>query len=267
MILESLHVYPVKSCGGIAARSWRVDERGLLYDRRWMVVDGDGVFMSQRRWPRMALVRPRLTDDSLVLRAPGLSDLELPLLPDTREPTRPVWVWGDRVEAQDAGEGAARWFRDLLGAPRCRLVLQPEGSVRPVDPDYGRPGDRVGFADGFPFLLISSASLEHLNSRLAEPVPMDRFRPNLVVSGCAPHAEDGWRRVRVGPVSLRAVKPCARCDIPMIDQSTAIKGTEPLRTLARYRNVGGAVLFGQNLAHDGTGTLSVGDGIEVLEGA
>lgn len=262
MILEALNVYPVKSCGGISAQTWAVDERGLVHDRRWMLVDGDGVFMSQRRWPRMALVKPRFSDDSLILEAPRMSPLELPLSPDGTG-RMSVRVWADEVEALDAGDEAARWFEEFLGT-RCRLVYQPEDSVRLAGQDYARPGDRVGFADGFAFLLISASSLDHLNARLAEPVPMDRFRPNLVVGGCEPHAEDGWRRIRVGSIGFRVLKPCARCSIPMVDQGTARRGKEPLRTLARYRNFGGAVMFGQNLAHDGPGTLSVGDGLAVI---
>jgi uncharacterized protein len=262
MILESLTVYPVKSCGGIPAQSWTVAERGLAYDRRWMLVDEQGRFMTQRRWPRMALVRPGICGPSLVLEAPKMPALELPLRPEESGRAL-VSVWGDIVETLEMGEEPARWFGEFLGA-RCRLVYQPDDSVRSVDPDYGGAWDQVGLADGFSFLLISSASLEHLNARLAGPVSMGRFRPNLVVGGCEPHAEDGWSRFRAGPIDFRVVKPCARCSIPMVDQETAARGKEPLRTLSGYRNFGGKVLFGQNLAHDGTGTLSVGDGVEVL---
>ena len=263
MILESLTVYPVKSCGGMSVQSWTVDERGLLYDRRWMLVDEAQGFMTQRRWPRMALVRPEILSDSLVLRAPETLELELPLHPEGGK-RAPISVWGDVVEALDVGDEAARWFGEVLGV-RCRLVYQPDDAVRIVDQEYGRPRDRVGFADSFSFLAISSASLDHLNARLPDPVPMNRFRPNLVVGGCEPHAEDGWKRIQVGSIGFRVVKPCARCSIPMVDQGSAVRGKEPLRTLAGYRSSGGEVLFGQNLAHDGTGALNVGDAVVVLD--
>jgi uncharacterized protein YcbX len=262
VILTSLCVYPVKSCGGIPVESWTVDERGLAHDRRWMLVDEHGQFMTQRRWPRMALVRPGVSGDSLVLEAPNMPALELPLRPVGSGGTL-VSVWGDTVEALEMGDEPARWFGEFLGA-RCRLVYQPDDSVRSVDPDYAATRDQVGFADGFSFLVISSASLDHLNARLAEPVPMDRFRPSLVVGGCEPHAEDGWSRVRAGSIDFRVIKPCARCSIPLVDQETTARGKEPLRTLAGYRNFGGKILFGQNLAHDGTGMLNVGDRVEIL---
>lgn len=262
MILGALNVYPIKSCGGIPAETWTVDERGLQHDRRWMLVDAHGRFMTQRRWPRMALVTPRFSGQSLILEAPEMPPLELPLRPEGTWKTN-VSVWGDEVAALDAGSEPARWFEHFLGT-LCRLVYQPDDSVRLAGQNYAGPRDRVGFADGFSFLMISSSSLDHLNARLADPVPMDRFRPNIVVGGCEPHAEDGWSRVRVGSIGFRVVKPCARCSIPMVDQGTAVRSKEPIRTLASYRNFGGAVLFGQNLAHDGTGTLSVGDGVEVL---
>lgn len=264
-MLSGIWVYPIKSAGGIPVRAWEADERGLKHDRRWMLVDGSGRFLSQRTIPRMALIKPRITSDALVVEAPGASLLELPLEPEGGERVL-ASVWRDTVEVLPAGRDADRWFGGFLGFP-CRLVHLPEDSVRRVDPDYGRPGDRVSLADGYPFLLISEGSLAGLNGRLENPVPMDRFRPNLVVRGCGPFAEDGWRRIRIGSMGFRVVKPCSRCTVPTVDQSTAEAGKEPLRTLARFRKVGGKVLFGQNLIHDAPGRLSVGDRLEVLEGA
>jgi uncharacterized protein YcbX len=141
----------------------------------------------------------------------------------------------------------------------------PPDTVRPVDVDHAGPGHRVGFADGYPLLLLSEGSLDELNRRLEAPLPMDRFRPNVVVDGCGPHAEDRWRRLRVGDVEMRVVKPCSRCSITTVDQATAARGPEPLATLADYRLAGGKVLFGQNLVHESRGTLRVGDVVEVLE--
>jgi uncharacterized protein YcbX len=169
-----------------------------------------------------------------------------------------VAIWKDQCVAVAAGAEADAWFTALLGTP-CRLVTMPSSTVRQVDLGYAEPGDPVGFADGFPFLLISQGSLDELNRRLEHPVPMDRFRPNIVVDGCEPHAEDGWSRVTIGEISFRVVKPCARCVITTTDQQTGERGREPLRTLATYRRVGNKVLFGQNLIHDGVGAVRVGD--------
>jgi uncharacterized protein YcbX len=260
--LSGLYVYPIKSCGGIAAEEWDVDERGLRHDRRWMLVDEANQFISQRELPRMALIGVRIDPDGLVVSAPGMPSLQVLFLPPEGHLLR-AQVWDDVVETLPVGGGADRWFERFLGV-KCKLVYLPEESVRPVDRDYGRAGDQVGLADGFPFLLISESSLAELNARLEQPLPMDRFRPNLVIGGCDPYAEDGWRVVRIGSITLRVVKPCARCAITTVDQSTATRGKEPLRTLATFRRSGTKVLFGQNLVHDGTGVLRAGDPVEVL---
>jgi uncharacterized protein YcbX len=260
--LTGLYVYPIKSCGGIAVEEWDVDERGLRHDRRWMLVDEIGHFMSQRRYPRMALIGVRIEPGGLLVSAPGMPSLQVPFRPPDGKPLL-TSIWEDLVESLPVGDEADRWFSGFLGV-RCRLVHLPDESVRPVGPDYGRAGDRVGLADGFPFLLISSASLADLNTRLEHALPMNRFRPNLVVGGCEPFAEDGWKQVRIGPITLRVVKPCARCAITTVDQRTAATGREPLRTLAKFRRSGTKVLFGQNLIHDETGTLRTDDPVEVV---
>jgi uncharacterized protein len=262
LALESLHVYPIKSCGGYAPSSAEVEERGFRLDRRWMLVDEGGTFVSQREAPRLALVKTSVGPEALRVEAPGMPPLEVPLVPEGRRMLSTVW--SDTVETIPAGEGADRWFGRFLGA-RCRLVYLPDDSIRLVDPRYGTPGDHVSLADGFPFLLASAASLEDLNKRLGKPVPINRFRPNLVVRGCGPFAEDGWRRVRIGGIAFRVAKPCARCVITTVDQQTGVAGKEPLRTLARFRKFGGKALFGQNLIPDSPGTLRVGDPLEVLE--
>jgi MOSC domain-containing protein len=261
--LSQLHVYPIKSAGGIPLEASEVDGRGLRHDRRWMLVDEAGSFMSQRRFPRMALIGVRIEPDHLVVDAPDMPSLHVPLRPPDRK-LRLAQVWGDLVEVSAVSGEAERWFGEFLGV-RCKLVFLPDESIRPVDPAYGRRGDRVGLADGFPFLLVSEASLADLNVRLEHPVPMNRFRPNLVVGGCEPFAEDGWRLIRIGSITLRIVKPCARCTITTVDQRTAATGKEPLRTLAKFRRAGNKVLFGQNLIHDDTGTLHTGDPLEVVQ--
>jgi uncharacterized protein YcbX len=175
---------------------------------------------------------------------------------------RPVTVWRDRCAAVTAGPDAAEWFSSFLGT-RCELVRQPDTGFRQVDTGYADPGDRVAFADGFPFLLISRASVDELNHRLDTPVAADRFRANIIVDGCAPHAEDHWSEIAIGVVAFRVAKPCARCIVITTDQNSGARSAEPLRTLAGYRTVGGKVLFGQNLVHRGVGTLRVGDEVHV----
>lgn len=261
--LSGLYIYPIKSCRGISLGAWDVDGRGLRLDRRWMLVDGDGRFLSQRELPRMALIGVRIGSEHLAVDAPGMPTLDVPFEPvvDDLVPAR---VWNDVVMASPAGGEAGRWFSEFLGV-NCALVRLSESTARPVDPGYGRSDDRVHLADGFPFLLTSEASLADLNARLDRPLPMDRFRPNLVVEGCGPFAEDGWDVVRVGAMTFRVVKPCARCVITTVDQGTATTAREPLRTLAKFRRDGDKVLFGQNLIHDeNSGTLRVGDPVEVL---
>jgi uncharacterized protein YcbX len=259
--LSDLCVYPIKSCGGIAVDEWEVDERGLRHDRRWMLVDESCCFMSQRNLPRMALIKVCIESEGLVVDAPGMPSLVVPFEPPDGEPLL-ARVWDDLVECQTVDDDS--WFSEFLEVS-CKLVYLPDESVRPVEAAYAEPGDRVGLADGFPFLLISEASLADLNARLEQPLPMNRFRPNLVVGGCEPFAEDGWRGVRIGRLTFRVVKPCARCTITTVDQESATKGKEPLRTLARFRRAGNKILFGQNLIHDEIGTLRIGDPVEILQ--
>lgn len=259
--LSGVIVYPLKSAGGIALDRARVGARGIDDDRRWMVVDEAGEFVSQRSHPRMALVRVRFAGGGLVVTAPGLPELVLPR-PAEDAPRRTVTVWRDAVAAPSAGRDAAAWMTEHLGC-RCDVVYLPDDAERTVEPGFG-PQRQVSFADAFPFLLVSEGSLAGLNARLAQPVPMDRFRPNLVVSGCPPHAEDGWTRIAVGEVRFAVVKACSRCTTTVVDQDTGKRGSEPLATLSRYRRVGNSVVFGQNLVHVGEGELAVGDPVTVL---
>lgn len=234
-----------------------MDEFGLRYDRRFMLVDPAGDFLTQRDHPRMALIRPELTEDKLRVHAPGMPLLEVPLEPKATVFTR-VTVWEDACEATWLGESAARWFSAFLGGP-CSLVHMPPATMRPTNPLYDKTGSRVSFADAFPFLIISEESLADLNRRLAQPLPMNRFRPNLTFSGGEPFQEDRWARIQVGSLPLNVVKPCSRCVITTTDQLTSERGVEPLRTLATYRKENGKVKFGQNAVHLGTGVLRVGE--------
>ncbi len=261
--LSGLNYFPVKSLRGQSPQQWDVVANGLLGDRQWMLIDDEGTFVTQRQQHRMALVDACFVDDRLVLSAPGMADLILPREPEGGE-VLAAKVWGDVVAARSAGRTAAEWFSDFLAAS-VRLVYFPDNVRRQVDMDYAKSGDQTGFADGFPFLLISEASLADLNKRMGLDLPMMRFRPNLVVSGTDAYAEDRWRKIRVGEVTFRVVKPCSRCIIPTIDIQTAERSQEPLRTMATYRRQGSHVFFGQNLLHDGVGTLTLGDSVEVLE--
>ncbi len=261
-MLSGLYVYPIKSCAGVALESAALSATGLRHDRRWMLVDEAGEFLSQRAHPRMALISVRFAPEHLVVGAPGMPDLEVPLQPEQIEDLVDVRVWGAAVRGAPVGEEADRWFSEFLRLP-CRLVYKPDDQVRSVDSAYAAHEDQVSFADAFPFLLISEASLDDLNGRLEEPVPLDRFRPNLVVRGCEPYGEDGWVRVRVGAVPFRVAEPCARCAVTTVNQETGVRGKEPLRTLATYRKAGGEVFFGRNLIHASLGTVRVGDPVEV----
>jgi uncharacterized protein YcbX len=262
--VSALHIYPVKSAGGVAVDRWPVDDFGLSRDRRYMVVDMDGAFMTQRRHPHMALLAVELRGGGLTLSYPGRAPLTVRR--PTPEQSHQVEIWGESVPGHDAGQEAATWLASCLGAP-CRLVYMAEQTRRPVDADYASTPARVSFADGFPLLLISEASLADLNARLATPVTMARFRPNLVVSGAHAFEEDQWREIQIGDLRFEIVKPCARCVMTTVDPSTGVKGKEPMRTLATYRDVNGAVLFGQNVIHRGRGALALGQHLEVIKTA
>lgn len=261
-VVSAIHIYPVKSCGGIAQTEATLDTWGFQYDRNWMVIQPDGRFMTQRHYPRLALVTTALDAHFLRLTAPGQPELQLPL-ELTTPITVEVTVWRDRCLAMDQGNAAATWFSEFLGLD-CRLVRMTPGFNRPVDSTYASVPAQVNFADGFPLLLISEASLADLNGRLVEPLSMNRFRPNLVVAGCVAFAEDTWLKFQIGSVVFEGVKRCTRCTVTTVDQSTGIPGQEPLVTLANYRRLPGGLIFGQNVVHRSLGTLHVGDPIEIL---
>jgi uncharacterized protein len=260
VILSRLYVYPIKSCAGISLQSADLSATGLRHDRRWMLVDETGEFMSQRAHPRMALISVRLAPEWMIVSAPDMDELEIPLYPQA-ESSIDVRVWGDTNRGKLVAEEADRWFTEFLEFP-CRLVYKPDDDPRLVDSSYARSGDQVSFADGFAFLLISEASLEDLNDRLEDPLPMNRFRPNFVIRGCGPYAEDGWSRLRIGNIPFRVAEPCPRCAITTVDQGTGARGKEPLRTLATYRKSERGTVFGRNLIHDALGTVFVGDTVE-----
>ena len=262
--LSALHVFPVKSCAPLSPAEARVESRGLVDDRRWLVVDATGRFITGRQKPRMTLVRAEPIPGGLRLSAPGAATLTV-AAPEGNPDRLAVTVWKDAVDAAACDPAADAWLSAFLGAP-VRLVYMDSLAVRPISRAFGRPGDVVSFADGYPLLLISQAALDALNARLAAPVPMLRFRPNLVAAGTAPHAEDGWNRIRIGAIEFDVVKPCTRCTFTTVDfeRGAYDPSGEPLNTLKAYRRSGDGVTFGQNVIPRGTGTLRVGDPIEVL---
>jgi len=257
--LASIHLYPIKSCGGVDVPSWRLDTLGLEHDRRWMLVDAKGVAVTQRDRPGLSRTRATIRGDEIHVTAAGLAVLTLPLVPDGGDRVGvTLWDWnGSGISASAEGDA---WFSDLLG-DAVRLLYCPPEEGQPVNPKYVPVPARAGFSDGFPLLLIGQASLDELNRRLPSPVPMNRFRPNLVVTGGEPFAEDGWGQIRIGQTEFSLVKGCDRCTFTTIDQETGRKGAEPLRTLATFRKWDGKVWFGQNVVHRGSGILRVGDAV------
>lgn len=271
MEISELNIYPVKSLGGIALPEAAVEERGFAYDRRWMIVDDAGRFLTQREYPLMATLRTALDENCLRITDGGGESLEIPL-DGGRIGTARVAVWSSRVRAEIYADEINRWLGARLGAA-CRLAFMPDSSRRKVNFYYAvrKSEDVVSFADAYPYLLIGESSLTDLNARLAEPVPMNRFRPNLVVRGAPAFAEDGWKKVRVGATVFHVVKACSRCVVTTIDQATGTpQGKEPLKTLSTYRLVrrGGKakINFGQNLiAADFGRKIRLGDPVEILE--
>jgi uncharacterized protein YcbX len=261
--LASLHIYPLKSCAPLALDAAFVESRGIANDRRWLVTDADGRFVTGREEPRLTLIHALPDGDALHLSAPGCDDLRL--VATTNAARVRVRIWNSEVDAQPGGADADAWISRFLGRP-ARLFHMDDSCRRAVDPDHSRPGDIVSFADGFPLLLISQSALDDLNARLARPVPMLRFRPNVVVAGTAPHAEDEWKRVRIGDIEFDVVKRCIRCVFTTVDfeRGAFDPDGEPLRTLIGYRRTEKGVSFGQNLIPRGLGTLRVGDAVEVV---
>lgn len=245
-ILTEIWIYPVKAMAGIRLQSARVMEKGLQYDRRWMLVDESGVFMTQRTTPPLALFKPEFRNDSFLIRF-GTESVILPF--DTYIKERPIdaVVWDDKVTVFEVSPEISDWVSRRLDT-KCRLVAFPEENPRAVDPRYKiNPDDQVSLADGYPLLVIGQTSLDELNERLEKPIPMNRFRPNLVFKGGTAHEEDQWNHFTVGRNRFAGVKPCARCPVPTIDQETAVRGKEPLTTLARYRRKDDKIYFGQNV--------------------
>ena len=267
MQVGALAIHPLKSAGPVPLEVMGLDEFGPAGDRRWMLVDAAGRFVTQRSHPRLCLLSACEQGGVLQLQAPGLDVLRV-VQPEGADPLR-VLVWDDEVQAWPASAEADDWCSRFLEMP-VRLVWMPGSTRRPVNPAHAGEGHRTGFSDGFPLLLVTQSSLDHLNARLPEPVDWRRFRPNIVISGnVPPHAEDGWRRLRIGAVELALVKPCSRCVIPSINPDTADKNSQILTELRRYRaGPEGKIWFGQNaiVTHRPAGAvLTRGDPVLLLE--
>ena len=264
MRLAGIRIYPVKSCGGIPVASAVLEPRGFAGDRRYMLVDERGRFLTQREHPRMATVRVHGADGGWVVEAPGQGTLSLPAsLPSG--PQRAATVWGDNLRLTEADPAVNQWFTDALAMP-CRLLNMSEAHLRRLKPGRGRDGDQVSLADGAPVLLTATASLAQLNERLPRPVGMVNFRPNLIAETVTPFEEDHWGRIRVGEVELDVGWACTRCVLTTIDPETAEKDPdeEPIRTLKTFRRGPEGVMFGQNLIPRRLGTVRVGDPIDIL---
>lgn len=264
LFLSEIYIYPVKSLGGINLKISEVEPRGLKYDRRWMLVDEKREFLTQRINPQMALISVGIKDNKLEFnhKTTG-SSFSLNLVEVTNNEME-VIIWNDKVIANIVSEKANEWFSDTLRI-KCRLVYMNDNTIRPVDKNYSHNNEVVNFADAFPFLIIGQSSLDDLNTRLQTKLPMNRFRPNLVFNGGEPFAEDRIKCFSIGNITFYPVKPCARCVVTTIDQETGIKSEEPLRTLSTYRTFNNKINFGQNLIHKGTGIISVGDELKIIE--
>jgi uncharacterized protein len=264
LCVSALYIYPVKSLGGIALQEARLEARGLALDRRWMLVDAANNFMSQREIPAMALLTVGLEKEGLLItHTTSGRQLLVPYIPATNNFMQ-VTVWEDTCLAQQVSPYADEWFSDLLHCP-CKLVYMPDHSTRLVEEKYAIAADITSFSDGYPNLLIGQASLDDLNNKLAEPITMQRFRPNIVFTGGMPFEEDYLAHFTINDISFYGVKRCARCVVTTINPDTAEKGKEPLRTLASYRQEDNKIYFGQNLLHKGVGSIHVGDELKVLQ--
>jgi uncharacterized protein YcbX len=260
--VSALYIYPVKSLGGIALQQSKLSELGLQYDRRWMIIDKNNEFISQRTYPSLALLGTILEKDNIKIYHKHTGEsIDVPLLPNTSI-KKQVTIWDDVCEGVVVDEQINVWLSDYL-QKKVELVFMPETSERLVDYRYVMEDSTTSFSDGYSFLLISEASLEELNNLAGTDFGMDRFRPNIVVTESLPQEEEEWHEMQIGTGLFTGVKPCARCVLTTIDQDSGIGGKEPLKTLATYKRVGKRILFGQNLVYNGGGKLiKIGD--EVL---
>lgn len=264
--LSEIWIYPIKSLGGISLESATIEHRGLQYDRRWMLVDEKGVFLTQRNHKVMALLQVRLVDGGLEI-SHKLEEFSPLFIPFDAQPLErlKVQVWDDECDAYTISNDINHWFSNVLGV-NCRLVYMPDDSYRQVDRRFASEGDITSFSDGYPILIIGQKALDKLNGKLQEAIPMNRFRPNLVFTGGQANEEDTWKEFRIGKTSFFGVKPCARCVVTTINQDNGTTSAEPLKTLSTYRKKENKILFGQNVIAQRIGdVIQVRDAIEIVK--
>ncbi len=260
--LDKIFVYPVKSLGGFSVEQWDIDQKGLKYDRKWMLVDEQLNFLSQRKLPKMALIKAAIEGKQLILSTEN-AQIRFPLHTTGGESLY-VTVWHDQCLAETVDASVDEWLSAFLQTP-CRLVFLPDDRIRQVDQRYALPYDQTAFSDGFPFLIVSHSSLHALNQIAQTDIEMIRFRPNLVIGGCEPYAEDTWREISINSITFRLPKPCSRCAVPAINPSTAAKEKQPLMALNATRKWEKQVYFGQNALHNSSGTIIQGEAITIRQ--
>jgi uncharacterized protein YcbX len=262
--VSALYIYPIKSLGGISLNNALLTDRGLQHDRRWMLIDANNRFLSQRENSQMALLKTALSEDGvLVTYTPDGTSITIPFLPQS-EQLLDVIIWDDACMAQLVSPDIDAWFSQKIGIP-ARLVYMPDNSLRQTDLKYTSEGSITSFSDAYPMLIIGQASLDDLNSRIPEALPMNRFRPNIVFTGGNPYSEDLMKHIAINGLDMYGVKLCSRCVMTTVNQQTAEKSKEPLKTLAKYRLKNNKIYFGQNLVHNAEGVLNVGDELTILE--
>ncbi|WKZ69830.1 MAG: MOSC domain-containing protein [Melioribacteraceae bacterium] len=261
--VSEIYIYPIKSLGGFSVESTEVTDRGFKHDRRWMLVDNNNSFLSQRKHKQMSLLQTELSGSKLKVFAKNYPNdkVEIPIEQEIKKTSKAI-VWDDEVNVIESNEEINEWFSNYLNI-ECKLVHMPDDSLRKVDQRFANNNEITNLSDGYPFLIIGQESLNLLNSKLDEPLPINRFRPNLVFAGGLPHDEDTWKKFLINEIVFKPVKPCARCVITTIDQSNANQGIEPLKTLATYRSVENKVMFGMNLLHEGNGIIKIGDVLKI----
>jgi len=267
--ISKLYIYPIKSLRGISVQSALVTDRGLQYDRRWMVVDEQNKFLSLRTIPKMTLLRVEMNDDGLKVMSTEHAGNDFQVRFDQEENYQEsVTIWNATVEAKRVGKDADAWFSEMLGV-KCKLVYMPDKSLRPVNTASGfaPDGKFTSFADAYPFLMIGQSSMDDLNKRMQIPLTIERFRPNIVFSGGFPYQEDIIEDFRIGHINFTGLENCRRCMVPNVDPEKGVLNSdkEPTRTLATYRLRDKKIEFGRNVVHQGTGLISVGDEIQLVK--
>jgi uncharacterized protein YcbX len=263
--ISELYIYPIKSLAGISVKKAQITATGFEHDRRWLLIDANNCFITQREFNQMALLQVAVETAGLqVTHKVNHKSIFIPFNnPQNQYEQVIVTIWDDSCNAKLVNNEADSWFTEILGI-NCRLVYMPDDTRRLVDQRYAPENAITSFADAYPFMMIGQASLDDLNKRLVEPLPMNRFRPNIVFTGGDPYEEDLYGHITMGEINFYGVKLCARCVLTTVNQANAKKGKEPLKTLASYRFKNNKILFGQNLVHEGLGEITVGDELIVL---